>query len=69
MVSADVCCLHSILRDKLLTLEAPVGLELALAVFPHIKTHAIINSHCGADGFPPFLLELTGPASELSAQK
>ncbi len=67
MVLADV--LHSILRDKPQVLEAPVGLELTMAVFPHIKTHRIINSHCDADGFPPFLPELAGPASELSAQK
>lgn len=65
MVSADVP--HCILRDKLL--EAPVGLELTLAVFPHIKTRRIINSHREADGFPPFLLELAGPVSERSAQK
>ncbi len=60
---------HSILRDKLIALEAPVELELTLAVFPNIEIHRIINSHCEEDGFPRFLLEREGPTSELSAQK
>jgi len=59
MVLADV--LHSIQRDK-------VGLELTLAVFPHIKIHRIINSYCEADGFLQFLQEQVGPVSELPAQ-
>lgn len=37
MVLADV--IRRTLRDKLLALEAPVGLELSLAMFSHIKIH------------------------------
>lgn len=59
---------HTILRDKLPALEAPLGLEITLAQGPHVKKQGIINSHCEADGFPPFLPELRGPASELGAQ-
>lgn len=63
MVLADV-----LQRDSLLSLEDPFGLKLGLVIFPHSKIHRIINSHCEVDGFPLFLLELAGPASERSAQ-
>lgn len=67
-INHEMILADALQRDLRLSLEDPFGVKLTLAVFPHGKIHMIINSHCEADGFPLFLLELAGPASERCAQ-